>query len=465
MKRILALAVVVVAALAGPAAVAHGDTYTEGSLCQERPSCASTRTTRSANGVHRPRRADRAVHLQPAGHGRRRPDVHDHAAEEPAGAAEPGRHRRHLGLPAAARRSGSASRCATPSPSPNFRRRARRTATRTRASAAPTRSRRTTSASRPATRSWSCSSTRPAGCRSSPASAAAPRKWCANLTIDSLSDQDNTGVPQNADCLNNHFLVGEEPINWAYITKSGKSQAPANPLALSDDPNLTGLNPDLSKDLLMNPGDTLRIHMHDTPAGYRVDITDLTTGQHGSMTASIANGFGHVLFEPNAKTCHVAPYAFHPMYSLGGPARHDVGRAHHQRRRLGRDRPLRVLQRDRPATGACTKPGAGDTTLDDDDQACLDGSQLRRADPDHRLRARRRRLRRAVLPARLARDVREPARGRAGARDAGAVHACRRRTASRSSRSSFENDLPRIERGEPGNAAARSATAPPARTA
>ena len=36
MKRLLALAIVVVAALAGPAAVAHGDTYTEGSLCQER---------------------------------------------------------------------------------------------------------------------------------------------------------------------------------------------------------------------------------------------------------------------------------------------------------------------------------------------------------------------------------------------------------------------------------------------
>ena len=67
--------------------------------------------------------------------------------------------------------------------------------------------------------------------------------WCANLTIDSLSDQDNTGVPQNEDCLDNHFLVGEEPINWAYITKSGKSQAPANPLALSDDPDAEGAQP------------------------------------------------------------------------------------------------------------------------------------------------------------------------------------------------------------------------------
>ena len=37
----------------------------------------------------------------------------------------------------------------------------------------------------------------------------------------------------------------------------------------------------------MNPGDRIRIHMHDTPAGFRVDLTDLTTGKHGSMTASI----------------------------------------------------------------------------------------------------------------------------------------------------------------------------------
>ena len=59
--------------------------------------------------------------------------------------------------------------------------------------------------------------------------------------------------------------------------------------------------------------------MHDTPAGYRIDITDLTTGQSGSMTASKANGFGQVLFQPNAKQCHVAPYAFHPMYNSAVP--------------------------------------------------------------------------------------------------------------------------------------------------
>ena len=69
----------------------------------------------------------------------------------------------------------------------------------------------------------------------------------------------------------------------------------------------------------MNPGDRVRIHMHDTQAGFRVDLFDLSTGQSGSMTASVANGFGHILFQPNSSTCHVAPYAFHPEYSTANP--------------------------------------------------------------------------------------------------------------------------------------------------
>jgi hypothetical protein len=201
-------------------------------------------------------------------------------------------------------------------------------------------------------------------------------KWCANMTIDSLSDQPATGAVQNADCLNNHFLVGEEPINWAYVTKSGKSQAPANPLFLSDDPSFKGLNPDLKKDLLMNGGDFLRVHMHDTPAGYRVDITDLTTHQHGSMTASKANGFGQILFQPKAKTCHVRPYAFHSMYSSAVPRGTTWG-AHNTNigasDEIGHFEYCSAID---SSTGACTKPGGADSTLDADDQGCLDGSQF-----------------------------------------------------------------------------------------
>ena len=206
-------------------------------------------------------------------------------------------------------------------------------------------------------------------------------KWCANMTIDSLSDQDNTGIAQNSDCLENHFLVGEEPINWAYITKSGVSQAPANPLALSDDPNLTGLVVDPHKALLMNPGDELRVFMHDTDAGYRVDITDLTTGASGSMTASIANGFGHVLFQPDAKKCHVKPYAFHPMYDSAVP-RGTTWAAHTTN--VGASDEIghfEYCDAADPVTLACTSPGVGDPQLDEDDQYCLDGSNYPGAQP------------------------------------------------------------------------------------
>ncbi len=170
-------------------------------------------------------------------------------------------------------------------------------------------------------------------------------------------------------------MVGEEPVNWAYITKNGHSQAPANPLALSDDPNLTGLNPDLDKVLLMNSGDTIRVHMHDTRAGYRIDITDLTTGGHGSMTASIANGFGQVLYEPDATECHVRPYAFHPMYDSAVEPRHDVVGAHDNvsaSDEIGHWEYCNAID----ANGTCTDPGGADTTLDDDDQACLNGADF-----------------------------------------------------------------------------------------
>jgi hypothetical protein len=37
------------------------------------------------------------------------------------------------------------------------------------------------------------------------------------------------------------------------------------------------------------------------------------------MTASTANGFGHVLYTPKASECKERPYAFHPEYSTGLP--------------------------------------------------------------------------------------------------------------------------------------------------
>jgi hypothetical protein len=198
-------------------------------------------------------------------------------------------------------------------------------------------------------------------------------QYCAAMTIDSLTlDQNHgtgTGTPNNPDC-SNYILGGTEPINWAYITKDGVSQAPANPLFTGtfDAPNLSAVNPNPQKDLFMNPGDRIRIHMHDTAAGFQTDLFDLTTGQSGSMTASVANGFGHILYEPTSSTCHVAPYAFHPEYSTANPrgntwSQHTYNVAMSDE--IGHFENCLKLD---DANLNCVKPGAQDNgSLDEDD--------------------------------------------------------------------------------------------------
>lgn len=131
--------------------------------------------------------------------------------------------------------------------------------------------------------------------------------WCSAMTIDSDSANENTGVANNTACLN---VTGQEYVNFAMITKSGHSQAPADPLRQTLATFTTG-----SDTLTYNSGDQLTVNMHDTPAGFQIVITDLTTGQSGSMTASIPNGFGHPLYQPSASSCSDQAYAFHPMYA------------------------------------------------------------------------------------------------------------------------------------------------------
>ena len=145
-------------------------------------------------------------------------------------------------------------------------------------------------------------------------------QWCAALNIDSFSQNANTGALNNEACLD---AAGEEYVNYAIVTKSGHSQAPADPLDQTLATFETG--PDT---LEMNNGDRLTVSMHDTHAGLQVVIDDLTTGETGSMTASIANGFGHPLFQPHASTCTDQPYAFHPMYSTSGPNTRVLWAAH-----------------------------------------------------------------------------------------------------------------------------------------
>jgi hypothetical protein len=201
-------------------------------------------------------------------------------------------------------------------------------------------------------------------------------QYCAAMTIDSRTQNQNTGV-ENTNACNNYVLGGPEPINWAYITKSGESQAPANPLFTGTltNPNFTAVNPNPAEDLFMSPGDTIKIHLHDTPAGLRADLADLTTGQSGSMTASIANGFGHILYTPNSSTCQEAPYAFHPEYSTAN-VRGNTWSAHTYNiamsDEIGHFENCLALD---PTTGNCTSPGAQDgTTVDSDDTACLPGT-------------------------------------------------------------------------------------------
>ncbi|HEV2451656.1 MAG TPA: hypothetical protein VGS62_07000 [Streptosporangiaceae bacterium] len=139
------------------------------------------------------------------------------------------------------------------------------------------------------------------------ASSCSKTQWCAALNIDSLSLNGVTGQANNQTCLHR---VGEEYLNFAFITKSGKSQAPANPV----DSTLGTFTPS-SQDLFMNPGDHLTTAFKDTANGLKVTITDHTTGQTGSMTASKANGFAQVKFDPNGTSCDAIPYNFHPMYN------------------------------------------------------------------------------------------------------------------------------------------------------
>jgi hypothetical protein len=63
----------------------------------------------------------------------------------------------------------------------------------------------------------------------------------------------------------------------------GRQQAPPDLLFTGtfDNPNFAAVNPDFNRDLMMKPADRIRIHLHDTPAGFRADLTDLTTTRPG----------------------------------------------------------------------------------------------------------------------------------------------------------------------------------------
>jgi len=192
-------------------------------------------------------------------------------------------------------------------------------------------------------------------------------QWCAAVAVFSLNADLNRDVDNNADCLQR---VGEEPGNYAIITLSGVPQAPPGPLTQTID----SYTPDPSAALFMNPGDQLRVSLSDTGSGLRALVEDLTTGLSGSMTASAANGFAQVLFEPHAHRCEQRPYDFHPMFSTStektvmawGAHTYNVGFSDE----IGH---FEYCAKADPTTLACTEPPP-EHELDADDQTCFNAS-------------------------------------------------------------------------------------------
>ncbi len=189
------------------------------------------------------------------------------------------------------------------------------------------------------------------------------KHWCAALTIDSFSFDPNHGNNNNNDCLNK---VGEEPINFAFITKSGVADTPADPQNIAQQV----FKP--ATDLVMNPGDTVTVQMNDTAGGFKVLIRDLTTGHNGSMTASLANGFKQVLFRPKDASCTSRSYAFHPMYSTSSEHTRVVWAAHTYNiafaDEIGHFEYCNAID----SNGACVAAGVSDPHgLDADDTSCF----------------------------------------------------------------------------------------------
>jgi hypothetical protein len=148
-----------------------------------------------------------------------------------------------------------------------------------------------------------------------------PTKWCAALNIFSLLEDPVAGTTQNATCA---ARVGLEPFNFAFVTRNGVSQAPANPI----DSTLATFTPDPAKTLFMNAGDRVGVTTHDTAQGVQVTLSDRTTGQSGSMTASAANGYAQIKYDPTGTSCQAIPYNFHPMYSTSSPQTRVIWAAH-----------------------------------------------------------------------------------------------------------------------------------------
>jgi hypothetical protein len=130
--------------------------------------------------------------------------------------------------------------------------------------------------------------------------------WCASLHINDL---ECSGQFHN--CNSNC----EEPTNFGFIQRDGVPTGPAGPQVA----NFATVTPN-GQTLLMNPGDSLRVHVFDsslTGGGHalEVHIDDLTTGQSGFMQASAANGFMATIMG----NCKGVPFNYEPEYDTASP--------------------------------------------------------------------------------------------------------------------------------------------------
>jgi hypothetical protein len=192
------------------------------------------------------------------------------------------------------------------------------------------------------------------------------KKWCAAMAIFSLLQDQNAGVLNNGDCRGR---AGDEPANFAFVTTSGTPHAPPSPLAATGET----FTPSAATDLFMNSGDRLTVDIHDGAAGLTVIVHDLDTGQAGSMTASAANGFAQVNFDPGASTCSESPYTFRPMYSTSSEHTRVPWAAHSYNvafsDEIGHFEYCNAITGE---GGDCT--ANGEDSLDGDDSGCFDGA-------------------------------------------------------------------------------------------
>ena len=139
-----------------------------------------------------------------------------------------------------------------------------------------------------------------------------PTRWCAAVNIFSLSEDPVNGTVNNPTCT---AQAGIEYLNFAFVTTSGTPIGPPGPV----DATVATLSPQNTDTLFMYPGDRVQVTMHNTAAGVQVMLSDQTTRQTGTMTASAANGFGQIQYDPAGTSCNQVPYDFHPMYGTSSP--------------------------------------------------------------------------------------------------------------------------------------------------